>query len=96
MEIRYQLRYHEAVLEADILRIDKTNRIRIKIAIESRLQTFPERYGKPLRSPLQGYWKLRVGDYRVVFMMVGDEVKIIAIQHRSFVYKSESDLKSRT
>ncbi|WHZ29084.1 MAG: hypothetical protein OJF51_003884 [Nitrospira sp.] len=31
-------------------------------------------YGTPLRKTLRGYWKLRVGDYRVVYKIEGDEV----------------------
>jgi hypothetical protein len=27
----------------------------------------PQEYGTPLRKTLKGYWKLRVGDYRVVY-----------------------------
>ena len=35
---------------------------------------------------LQGYWKLRVGDYRVVFKVEGAEVRNLGIGHRKHVY----------
>ncbi len=35
---------------------------------------------------LKGYWKLRVGDYRVIFKVVGNEVWIFAIINRKDVY----------
>ena len=34
----------------------------------------------------KGYWKLWVGDYRVVFKVVGAEVRILGIGHRKHVY----------
>ena len=43
-------------------------------------------YGKPLRRSLKNYRKLRIGDYRVIFKIEIDMVKILVIQHRSAVY----------
>jgi mRNA interferase RelE/StbE len=61
-------------------------RTRIARAIETRLGAEPERYGVPLAGTLHGYWKLRVGDYRVVFKVAGDDVWVLAILHRREVY----------
>ncbi len=47
---------------------------RVKKAIAKRLMTEPALYGKPLRATLKGYWKLRVGDYRVVYSVQDSEV----------------------
>ncbi len=44
-------------------------------------------YGFPLRKTLKGYWKLRVGNYRVVYKMAGDTVTIFCIAHRKEVYQ---------
>jgi mRNA interferase RelE/StbE len=52
------------------------------------LSTTPERYGVPLAGTLRGYWKLRVGDYRVVFRVTADAVWILAILHRREVYEA--------
>lgn len=41
----------------------------------------------PLRKTLRGYWKLRVGDHRVVYKIEGEEVLILGIQHRKTVYE---------
>ncbi|NTW58517.1 MAG: type II toxin-antitoxin system RelE/ParE family toxin [Nitrospirae bacterium] len=61
---------------------------RIKKAIETRLSTEPQQYGAPLRKTLHGYWKLRIGDYRVVFKIVEKEVWILGIIHRKKVYEA--------
>ncbi len=55
-------------------------------AIEERLQAASQNYGEPLRKSLKGYWKLRVGDYRVVFKVIESEVWILGIRHRKSVY----------
>jgi mRNA interferase RelE/StbE len=83
----YKLKYHPNVKKSDLPKIDVKNRNRIKRAIEERLTTHPEIYGKPLQRTLKGYWKLRVGDYRVVFKVSGDDILIFGIIHRKEVYK---------
>jgi mRNA interferase RelE/StbE len=86
--VPFELRYHPDVKTADIPLLDTKLRTRIKNAIESRLATAPHLYGEPLRKTLRGYWKLRVGDYRVVFKIVGEEVWILGIIHRKKVYEA--------
>ncbi|MCI0533118.1 type II toxin-antitoxin system RelE/ParE family toxin, partial [bacterium] len=76
----------ERVVQEDIPRLEASVRGHVKEAIEARLMTAPDLYGKPLRRSLQGYRKLRVGDYRVVFSIEGNTVKILVIAHRSRVY----------
>jgi len=82
----YKLKYHPDVKRSDLPKIDVKNRGMIKRAIEDRLATQPEAYGKPLQRTLKGYWKLRVGDYRVVFKVSGDDILILGIIHRKEVY----------
>ena len=80
----YTLVYHPDVRSQDIPSISRNLRERIARAIETRLTTEPERYGEPLRRTLKGYWKLRVGDYRVVFKVVRNaeaEVGLFLSQH---------------
>lgn len=83
----YRLRYHPAVAAEDLPRIPWNVRERIRAALERRLTQTPEVSGKPLRGTLRGYWKLRVGDYRVVYKVERDTVLILAILHRSRVYQ---------
>ena len=83
----FELRYHPDVKTIDIPLLDAKLRTRIKNAIESRLKIAPHLYGEPLRKTLRGYWKLRVGDYRVVFKIVDEEVWVLGIIHRKKVYE---------
>lgn len=82
----YDLVYHPDIRAEDLPAINQNLRERIARAIETRLTAAPERYGEPLRGTLKGYWKLRVGDYRVVFKVVKNEVWIYGIMHRRDVY----------
>ncbi|PCI31394.1 MAG: addiction module antitoxin RelB [Elusimicrobia bacterium] len=78
--------YHPSVVSDDIPRIDKNLRKRLANAIELRLSAQPESYGKPLRGTLAGFWRLRVGDYRIIFRIVKREVWILGIINRKDVY----------
>lgn len=83
----FELRYHPDVKAIDIPLLNIKLKIRIKYAIESRLAVAPHQYGEPLRKTLKGYWKLRVGDYRVIYKIVNNEVWILGIIHRKKVYE---------
>jgi mRNA interferase RelE/StbE len=82
-----RFKYHPDVKRSDLPKIDVRNRAMIKRAIENRLATQPEAYGKPLRRTLKGYWKLRVGDYRIVFKVSSNSIFIFGIIHRKEVYR---------
>ena len=83
----FELRYHPDVRDVDIPQLNEPLKKRIKKAIEERLSISPHQYGEPLRKTLNGYWKLRVGDYRVVYKVKRNEVWIFAIINRKDVYK---------
>lgn len=87
MAIRFEVVYHKLVVAEDIPALAPVWRIKIKVAIEEKLMTHPDLYGKPLRRSLKGYRKLRVGDYRVVFRIHENTVLVLAILHRSVVYQ---------
>lgn len=83
----YTLKYHPSVKNEDLPKLDRAHAARIRRAIETRLLISPQDYGVPLRRTLKGYWKLRVGDYRVVFRVKGEEILILGILHRKEVYE---------
>ena len=83
----YDILYHPDVVKEDIPKIPNNIKQRIKTAIEFRLQEHPEKYGLPLRNTLKGFWKIRAGDYRVVYQIRGKAVVVKAIMHRKDIYK---------
>ncbi len=86
MGLIFTVVYHKKVIQEDIPKITTAYKQRIKTAIESKLTTEPEIFGAPLRNSLKGYRKLRVGDYRVVFRIEKQQVKVFILAHRSIVY----------
>lgn len=84
--MNFKIIYHPLVVRDDIPKLSLEWKTKIQKAIEARLTTHPETFGKPLQRSLKGYRKLRVGDYRVIFLLEKTIVKILVIQHRSVVY----------
>lgn len=83
----FTIEYHPEVKKSDLPKLDAREILAIKRAIEQRLIRAPDRYGSPLRRTLKGYWKLRIGDYRIVFRIMGSVVHVLAVLHRKEVYK---------
>ena len=49
----------------------------------------PRSYGKPLENNLYGYWRYRIGDYRLIVKIKDKEAIILMVKigHRKEVYK---------
>jgi len=75
------------MLREDIPKIPPANRFQIERAIEERLAVAPLGFGKPLRHSLSGMRSLRIGDYRVGYVVDGANVIIQRIEHRRDAYK---------
>lgn len=84
----FKVVYDPLVVSEDLSHLDRSILLEIKKAIESKLVTNPDVYGKPLRGPLHGYWSLRVGDYRIAYRILARTVHVDGIEHRSVVYKT--------
>lgn len=82
-----EIKYHPLVFKIDIPKLDKIVKERIKISIERKLAVAPLLYGIPLRNELRNLRKVRVGDYRILFLIEHAQVFIIAIGHRKEIYK---------
>jgi mRNA interferase RelE/StbE len=78
--------YHELVVRIDIPRLGKAERDRVRRAIEQKIAINPVLYGIPLRGTLKQYWKVRVGNWRIVYSIFELEVRILVIAHRKDVY----------
>jgi len=86
LAVPFRVVYRPEVLSEDLPGIPRNLQARILRAIDGRLTTEPLRYGTRLRRSLSGLWKLRVGDYRVVYEIEERTVRIWAIAHRKRAY----------
>jgi mRNA interferase RelE/StbE len=69
----------ELVFKKDFKKIDKADQRRIINTIRKKLTTKPEEFGKPLIGELKGYWKLRIGKYRVIYEIEQEEILVYVI-----------------
>jgi len=61
-----------------------------QIIMVSRLQSLARTEGSSGEEKLSGYsdmYRIRVGDYRIVFKKTRDEIHVVLIGHRREVYK---------
>jgi mRNA interferase RelE/StbE len=84
--------YSRHIDHARFLKLPANDRERIQKAIEEKLRTHPETFGKPLHQSLFGCRSLRVGEYRVIYLLKKHTVEILLIGHRSNVYESAKRL----
>ena len=82
----FTISYHKEAVKNDIPALSVAMKVRIKSAIETKLTMYPEQYALPLRRTLKGYWKLRVGDYRIVFEFDRSTIIVLGIGHRKDIY----------
>ena len=73
----WQVEIHPLVWEEDLGKLDQSARIRITKAIREKLASSPTTFGKPLGGILKGYWRLRVGPYRVMYRVEQHRLVVI-------------------
>ena len=76
----YKVVIDTLVFEKDFKKIDKANQIRIIKTIRKKLTTKPKEFGRPLAGDLKGYWKLRIGEYRVIYEIKEEKVLVYVIK----------------
>ncbi len=70
----------------DIKALDSATKGRVGRALR-RLEQDPGRNSKRLTQPALGTYRFRVGDYRVVFDIVGSDLVILRVGHRGTIYR---------
>jgi len=81
----YSIDYKNSVGK-DLKRIGKANTKRILDRIDKELASNPERF-PALSGPISGMREFRVGDYRVIFVIIEQSVLILRVQDRKDVYR---------
>ena len=72
--------------QADFDQLPVVIRARVLRVVE-RLRSWPEVSGaKPLSGQWAGHFRIRTGDWRIVFQIVAPNVIVVRIKHRSQVY----------
>ena len=72
--------------QTDLDKLPVVIRARV-LKIVERLRSWPDVSGaKALSGQLAGYFRIRTGDWRIVFQIVAPNVIVVRIKHRSQVY----------
>jgi len=83
--LAYNITYKKSV-HRDLKKLSKEEAGRILNRIEEELSKKADTY-PVLKGRFAGLRKFRVGDYRVVYAILGDDVLILRIGHRRDIYK---------
>ncbi|MBU4343485.1 MAG: type II toxin-antitoxin system RelE/ParE family toxin [Candidatus Omnitrophica bacterium] len=76
----WSVKFHPLVLKEDFKKIDPESQKRIVKQIAKKLRIDPEKYGKALSGGLHGYWRLRAGDYRVIYRIIKDRIEVLVVK----------------
>jgi len=85
--LAYNIVYKKSV-QRDLKKLSKAEAHRVLNQIEEELSKNAETY-PVLKGQFAGLRKYRVGDYRVIYAILGDDVLVLRIGHRKDVYKKE-------
>jgi mRNA interferase RelE/StbE len=77
---------YKASVSGDLDRLDRPVALRVLTKIEKTLGS-AGRTGEPLMGDFAGLFRLRVGDYRVIYARTTEGYLILRIGHRSEVYR---------
>ena len=77
---------YKSSIAGDLRRLDKPTARRVLEKLERVLSGNPD-MGIPLTGEFRGLFKLRVGDYRVIYAKAKDGVLVLRIGHRKNVYR---------
>jgi len=76
----WQVKIHPLVVTEDFRALPPSQQKIILAAIRKKLSLDPESYGRPLVGEFKGYWRLRVGQYRVVYKIFKDQILVLVIK----------------
>lgn len=76
----YRIVYKKSV-HRDLKKIGKVQASHVLDQIEKDLIEHPDSF-PTLKGPFAGLRKYRIGDYRVIYVMLGEEIVILRIGHR--------------
>jgi mRNA interferase RelE/StbE len=82
--MKYKLQLSNKTLR-HLKKLDKYQRMEI-VKVFQQIIDNPLMF-KPLRYKLKGYYRARIGKYRIIFKIDNDIVFIVGIEHRKKAYK---------
>lgn len=92
MNTVWTVKIHKLVLSEDFKSISSENQRFIFQNIRKKLTLDPLNYGKSLTGELKGYWRLRAGDFRIIYKINQNDIEVlvvkVGIRRNEEVYRS--------
>jgi len=87
--VKYKIVFKPSA-QKHLLKLDKTTQVRIgkKLLFYLKQKDTLSYAVKMSDSTLDGEYRFRIGEYRVVFDVKGEKIIILKVQHRRDVYKN--------
>ena len=83
--MKYRLVYTRRA-ERDIRSLEPSTKERIGKSL-LRYAEEPLKFAEKLSDPILGEYRFRIGDYRVIFDIEGNEIVVLRVGHRREIYK---------
>jgi mRNA interferase RelE/StbE len=83
--LAYNILYKKSV-QRDLKKLGKTEARRILDQLETELSKKPDSY-PILKGEFAGLRKYRLGDYRIIYALMDEDVVVLRIGHRKDVYR---------
>ena len=83
--MKYELVYTQRA-EIDIEKLERKVKDRIGKTL-LRYKEEPLRYAEKLSDPVLGEYRFRIGDYRGIFDVRGNEIVVLRVGHRREIYR---------
>ena len=86
----YTIMWHEDALK-DLKKVDRNQASVIIDKTEKHLILDPHKFGKPLTGHLRGFFRYRIGKYRIIYTIKEDELIILVLKigKRDKVYRQD-------
>ena len=76
----WKIKVHHLVVHEDFQKINKKDQSIILKTIYKKLGTSPQEYGSPFHHELKGYWKLKISDYRAVYKIEKEKIRVLVLK----------------
>jgi len=86
---QFRVIWHKKAQE-DIRSVDPSWTDRIIRSADKKLQIAPHLIGEPLKGTTSRLWKIRAGKYRILYTICKEEVVILAVGNRDFIYNKHN------
>jgi mRNA interferase RelE/StbE len=83
--LKYRLVYTKRALR-DIKNLDPRVRQRVGQSLK-QFESDPLKFAHKLTDPRIGSYRFRIGEYRVVFDLEGEEIVVLRVGHRRDIYR---------